>query len=113
MVEKIKLTEKEIESKVLELGKANVNSERIGLELKKLGTKPSDYKKRISQILRENNIIRHSDLDNLKKSLATLKKHSEIHKQDKTSGRAIAIKTSKIRKLEKISAYHLNQLNLK
>ncbi len=101
MIEKAKLSEKEIEAKVLELAKLKLTNEKIGLELKKQGIKPSDYKKRISQILKEANIQMSPDLENIKKSLDRLKKHSLIHKQDKTSGRPLAIKTSKLRKLQK------------
>lgn len=104
MVEKAKLTEKEIEAKVLELAKSGLTNEKIGLELIKLGVRPSDYKKRISQILKEADIQMSPDLENIKKSLDRLKKHTLIHKQDKTSGRPLAIKTAKIRKLKKNSA---------
>ncbi len=100
-MEKAKLTEKEIEEKVLELAKSGLTNEKIGLELKKQSIKPSDYKKKISQILKESNIQMSPDIENIKKSLDKLKKHSLIHKQDKTSGRSLAIKTSKIRKLQK------------
>lgn len=100
MVEKAKLTEKEIEAKVLELGKAGTSSEKIGQELLKQGIKPSDYTKKISQILKSSNLYKSPDIENLKKAIEILKKHAAVHKQDKTSGRPLAIKMAKLRKLE-------------
>lgn len=99
-----KLSEKEIEAKVLELGKQGITNEKIGLELKKQGIKPTDYKKRVSEILKQENLGKSSDIENIKKALEKLKKHSQNHKQDKTFARSFAIKTAKLRKLEKIKS---------
>jgi len=99
-----KLSEKEIEAKVIELAKSGMTNEKIGLELKKLGAKPSDYKKRIAQILKPEGIAAFPDRNNIRANLERLKKHIQVHKQDKTSGRSLAIKVSKLRKLEKATA---------
>lgn len=95
-----KLSEKEIETKIIELGKTGKTSEKIGLELKKEEIKPSDYKKRISQILRENSMYKNPDQESLKLRIATLEKHASKHKQDRTFKRALSKAAAKLRKIE-------------
>lgn len=95
-----KISEKEFESKVLELAKQGLTSEKIGLELKKEKLYAKGYKK-IGRILKENSNFKSPDIENLRKRVEKLQAHGKKHSQDKTYSRALSIKSMKLRKLKK------------
>tara|TARA_Y100000310_G_C20577304_1_gene761090 strand:+ start:731 stop:1153 length:423 start_codon:yes stop_codon:yes gene_type:complete len=96
-----KITPKEIESKVVELGKTGIPAEKIGLILRDQHGIPKAkiYGKKISQILKENNLPTDSELKNVKNKIENLKKHFTEHKHDYTAQRKITQYSSKIKKL--------------
>ncbi len=98
-----KVTEKEFEKKVVELGKKGLTSEKIGEELRKQDIHSDGFKKKISKILKENNLYENPDLKNLENKLERIKKHFEKNKQDKRAMREKDKIFSRIRKLKK---YH-------
>jgi ribosomal protein S15P/S13E len=93
-----KLTESEYEKKILELASKGMTSERIGLELKKEKVYSKDFKRRIGEVLQENNIRNEPDLDHLKAAVQTLEKHAKVHKQDMTFKRSLSMKSAMLRK---------------
>ena len=97
-----KLTAKEYETKVLELAKRGLTSEKIGQELKKEKIYSKDNKK-IGRILKENKLFKSPDMENLKTRVEKLEKHAKMHIQDQTYRRALNIKAAKLRKLGMIS----------
>ena len=97
-----KLTAKEFETKVIDLAKKGLTTEKIGLELKKEKIYAKDYIK-LSKILKANKLFTSSDIASLTKRVEKLQKHALKHKQDKCHKRAIAIKGSKLRKLTKVT----------
>ncbi len=94
-----KLGKKDIEKKIVELAKKGLLSEKIGLELKKLGI---DFKEvKIGKVLKENNVWEDSDLDNLNNKVDKLRNHFKTHKHDYSSQRALMKKSAKLRKYKK------------
>ncbi len=96
-----KLSQKEYEKQVLELGKKGLTSEKIGEELRKQGIHPREYEKKISRILGDNHI--NPDLKNVEAKLERIKKHYEKNKQDK---RAMREKDRVFAQLRKLKKYH-------
>lgn len=78
-----KIPQEEFEKKVVELAKNNLTAEKIGESLRKEGIHPKDYNKKISKILKENNLYVNPDLKNTEEKLEKIKKHLEKNKQDK------------------------------
>jgi len=102
---KEKLTEKDACKIVIELAKQGTTCEKIGLVLKKEhGIKDfrKEYGKKISQILRENNLYISPDKKNLSNQTEKLIKHLSKHKQDHSTKRILLIKEARLRKLEKM-----------
>ena len=99
-----KITKEEIEKLIIELGKSGMTSEKIGLILKKEhNVKVRKFLgKRISNLLKKNNININPDIENIKKSLEKLKKHLSKNKQDQPGKRALIKKEAKLRKLQSI-----------
>lgn len=94
----------DIEKTIIELAKTGLTSEKIGLILKeKHGIKSvkKETGKRISKILKENNIFIDPDIKNLKEKIDNLTKHIEKNKHDYTTKRIFPIKSAKLKKLEK------------
>ncbi len=85
--EKPKLSQGEFEEKVIELAKKGLTAEKIGEELKRQNIHTMEFKKRISQILKEKNIYINPDIKNIEKKLEKIKKHQEKSKQDKRAMR--------------------------
>ncbi|MFW6283321.1 MAG: hypothetical protein ACOC1P_04690 [Minisyncoccales bacterium] len=98
---KQKLSEKEFEKKVLELADKGLTSEKIGLELKKQGIHPPEYKKKISKILKENEKYQSPDLKNIESKLERIKTHFENNKQDKRAKREKDRVFAQLRKVKK------------
>ena len=81
-----KISEKEFESKVIELAQKAMTSEKIGEALRKQGIHPKEYRK-ISGILKEKGIYISPDLKNIEEKLKKITKHKEKHIQDKRARR--------------------------
>ncbi|MBS3124074.1 hypothetical protein J4437_05585 [Candidatus Woesearchaeota archaeon] len=102
-----KITQNEFEKMVLELAKTGLTSEKIGENLKKQNIHSHDYDKKISKILRENNLYSSPDLKNVEEKFKKIKEHSEKNKQDK---RTLNEKTRVFAQIRKIKKY--NQMPL-
>ena len=99
--EKKKISQSEFESKVIELAKKNLTSEKIGEELRQQGIHSKEYDKKISKILKEKNIYTNPDLKNVEIKLEKVKKHYGENKQDKRSMREKDRIFAQLRKLKK------------
>ena len=103
------LNPREIESRVIELGKTGKSTSEIGMILRDQYAVP-DVKlatgKKISTILESNNIKPEipEDLRNLIQTALQLKKHLDINKKDLKNKRNLHLTESKIRRLTKY--YH-------
>ncbi len=82
-----KISEKDFEKKVLELAQKGLTAEKIGLELQKQKIHPKDYNKKISKILKENNLYESPDLKNIEVKLNRIGEHFKKNKQDKRAKR--------------------------
>jgi len=99
----MKMKSADIEKLVVELAKKNIPSEKIGLILRDQHGIPKVRlitKKKINQILKENNIETNSEYENVAKKIDNLKKHTEKHIHDYTAKRRIVQRTSHLRKLK-------------
>jgi len=98
----LKYNEKDIEAVILKLGKQEMTSEKIGLVLRDSYGIPSSriLGKKIGKILKDNNLYKNADLENLKSKLEKIKKHLEKNKQDQRAKRALTIISARIRKVE-------------
>lgn len=96
-----KTSEKEFEKKVIELAKKGLTSEKIGEEMKKEGIHSKEFKKKISDILKEKNLYENPDLKNIENKLEKIKKHYENNKQDKRAKREKDRVFSQLRKTKK------------
>ena len=94
-----KLSQKDYEKKVLELGKKGLTSEKIGENLRRQGIHPKDYSKKISKILGDKYI--NPDLKNVEVKLERIKKHYAKNKQDKRAMREKDRVFAQLRKLKK------------
>jgi len=98
------VNEKEIEKLVIDLARQGTTAEKIGLILKKehkiLAKKALN--KKISQILKENNLYISPDKKNLQNQTEKLKKHLSKHKKDNPTRRILLIQEAKLRKLNKL-----------
>ena len=95
----VKLSEEEYEKKVLELSNKGLTSEKIGTELKKQKINPSEYSKRISQILKSKNAYIKPDVKNITEKLTKIQNHASKNKQDKRAKRDLVRVQSKLRRL--------------
>lgn len=96
-----KISEKEFEKMVLDLAKQKLTAEKIGEELKKQKIHPKEYNKKISKILKENNLYISPDLKNVEKKFNKIEKHFEKNKQDKRALNEKSRIFSQIRKIKK------------
>jgi small subunit ribosomal protein S15 len=100
-----KLTESEVENIIVELAKQGTTAEKIGLILKKdngIKNFEKEYHKKISKVLRENNVYISPDKRNLSLHVEKLKKHLDKNKLDHPTGRILLIQEAKLRKLVKL-----------
>jgi len=81
-----KISDKEFESKVIELAQKGITSEKIGEILRKQGIHPREYKK-ISRILKEKNIYTNPDVKNIGEKFEKITIHKEKNIQDKRARR--------------------------
>lgn len=98
-----KTNSKDYEKKVIELAKKGYGPEKIGLELKKQGLdlQKLKQKKKISDILKENNLYENPDVKNIENKLEKIKKHYSNNKQDKKAMRERDRIFSKLRRIKK------------
>jgi len=82
-----KLSQEEFEKKVLELANKGLTSEKIGEELRQQKIHPKEYDKKISKILKDNNVYTNPDLKNIEEKLERVKKHLDKNAQDKRAKR--------------------------
>lgn len=99
---KEKISAEEYEKKVIELAKSGLTSEKIGERLRKEGIHPKEHGKRISKILKENNLYSNPDLKNIEGRLNSIEKHFESNKQDK---KALKDRERVHGKFRKLNAY--------
>ena len=100
-----KLSQAEFEKHVLELAEKGLTSEKIGEKLRKQNIHPKEYKKKISQILKEKGKYTNPDLKNIEDKLKNIKEHYEKNKQDKKAMREkdrIFSQNRKVRKYFKV-----------
>ena len=82
-----KISPEEFKSKVLELSKKGLTSEKIGEALRKEGIHSKEHNKKISKILKEENLYENPDFKNLEKKLEKINLHLEKNKGDKRAKR--------------------------
>jgi len=100
-----KLTEKEAEKLIVDMAKQGATAEKIGLALKKNhGIKDfsKEYGKKISHVLKKNNLYISPDKKNLGDQTEKLKKHLIKHRLDRPTRRILLIQEAKLRKLVKL-----------
>ena len=95
-------SEKDIEAIIVKLAKQGLTSEKIGLVLRdSYGVPKAKFLgKKINKILKENNLYKNADLENLERKLSLIKVHLEKNKQDKSAGRALTIISARIKKIK-------------
>jgi len=98
-----KSSSKSYEKKIVELAKQGHGPEKIGLELKKQGfnLKELKQKKKISDVLKENDLYENPDVKRVGEKLERIKTHYENNKQDKRAMRERDRIFSKLRRLKK------------
>jgi len=100
----MKIKSADVEKLVVELAKKNTPSEKIGLILRDQHGIPKVKlitKKKIQQILKENNLNTNSEYENVSKKINNLRKHVEKNTHDYTAKRKIVQKTSNLRKIKR------------
>ena len=99
----LKFTDKDVEAIVVKLAKKGLTSEKIGLALRDTYGVPKTklLGKKISKILKENELYHDANLINLEKKKGQMKRHLEKNKQDKKTRRALMILMARIAKLKK------------
>jgi hypothetical protein len=97
-----KISDKEFESKVIELAQKGITSEKIGETLRGQGIHPKEYRK-ISRILKEKGIYVNPDVKNVEDKLKKITIHKEKNIQDKRARRERERIFSLLRKQK---AYH-------
>ena len=99
----MELTEKDVEAIVVKLAKQGLTSEKIGLELRdKYGVpRTRVLGKRVSQILKENDLYSDSTQDNLVKKREKISQHLKENKQDKRAMRSFTIIKARLAKYAK------------
>ncbi len=96
---KQKISQEEFESKVVELSKSGLTSEKIGEVLRKDGIHSKEFQKKISQILKEKDFYVNPDIKNVELKLTRIEKHSKIHKKDRRAMRERERVFAQLRKL--------------
>jgi len=98
-----KITQEEFEEKIVDLAKKGLSSEKIGEELRHQGIHSKEYEKKISHILKKNNLYINSDIKNIEMKLERVKNQYEKNKQDK---RAMREKDRIFAQLRKLRMYY-------
>lgn len=99
----LKTSNKEIEEIVVKLAKQGLTSEKIGLELRDKHGIPKTklLGKKISQILKENDLHQDATYVNLERKKESIIKHLDKNKQDQRAKRALTIIKARINKYNK------------
>ena len=99
----LKQTPKDIEEIIVKLAKQGLTSEKIGLLLRDTYGVPKAklLGKKIGRILKENELYKDSDLENLNKKHEKVVKHIKTNKQDKRAIRTSTLLSFKLRRLKK------------
>ncbi len=97
--EKVKLTQKEYEQKILALAKEGLTAEKIGEKLKREDIHPKEFSSKISKILGKDFVS--PDLKNIEKKLEKVKTHYIDNKQDKRAKREKDRIFAQLRKVKK------------
>jgi len=100
--QKKNVSEKEFESRVLELAGKGMTSEKIGETLRKEGIHPKEHAK-ISRILKGKGLYDSPEVKNMQKKLDRVTLHKEKHLQDK---RAMRERERVFSLLRKQKGYH-------
>ncbi len=95
-----KITQKEFESRVLQLVESGLTSEKIGEALRKEDIHPKEFEKKISHILKEKGKYINPDLKNVEEKFHRIKDHFEKNKQDKRAKREKDRVFSQVRKIK-------------
>ena len=95
----------EIRKMIVELGKKDMPSEKIGLILRDQHGIPKvkNFGLKIGKILKEEKIKNNSHKENVERKLEILKKHFEKNKHDYKANRSIVKQTGKLNKIRKLS----------
>jgi ribosomal protein S15P/S13E len=96
-----KLSDKEFESKVIDLAETGLTSEKIGEKLRQEGIHPKEHGRKISKILKAKGLYVNTDLKNVENKLERIKTHFEKNKQDKRAKREKDRIFSQVRKIKK------------
>lgn len=96
-----KITQQAYEKKVVELAKEGLTAEKIGEKLRREGIHPKDSTKKISKILKEQDLYTDPELKNVETKLERIKTHYEKNKQDKRAKREKDRIFSQVRKIKK------------
>lgn len=82
-----KISEAEYEKRIVELAKEGLTSEKIGEKLRQEGIHTKNHSKKVSKVLKDNNLHINADLKNIEAKLERVVKHYEKNKQDKRAMR--------------------------
>ena len=93
-----KIPEQEYEQKILQYAQKGFTAEKIGQKLRDENIHPKQYKKKISQVLKENNQYVQPDVKNVHAKLERIRTHAKKNKQDKRAQRELARMQSHYRK---------------
>ena len=96
-----KISQDQIEKKVIELEEKDLTAEKIGEELRQQKIHPQEYNKKISQILKEKGLYTNPDLKNVEAKLQRIEEHAKKNKQDKRAIRERSRIFSQVRKIKK------------
>jgi len=96
-----KLSDEKFEEKIIEMAKKGLTSEKIGEALRQEGIHPMEHKKKISEILRKNDLYIDPELKNIGEKLERLTIHHQKFKQDKKAMRERERVFSQLRKVKK------------
>ena len=93
-----RISESEYKEKVVNLAKGGLTSEKIGEALRKEGVHPQEFGKKISKILKDENLYLNPDLKNSEKKLVKISTHYEKNKKDRRAMREMTRIAAKVRK---------------
>ena len=93
-----RISESEYKEKVVNLAKGGLTSEKIGEALRKEGVHPQEFGKKISKILKDENLYLNPDLKNIEKKLVKISTHYEKNKKDRRVMREMTRIAAKVRK---------------
>lgn len=102
-VKPIKVSQEEIEKKILDMSKKGITAEKIGEALRKEGIHTKEHGVKVSKVIKQKGEYKVPDVSNMETKLEKLKIHAEKNKQDKKAMRERERIFSSLRKLKQ---YH-------